>query len=110
VVVARRYEWYYILTMLDKQTVRAALVNVLRQVQETSGRPCPIITDKMKPIGELPGFDSLLAIEATVLLEQKLACTLADGTPFISDGGTRALRFGDIVNRTLAMMVPGGAA
>ena len=96
--------------MLDKQTVRAALVAVLRQVQETSGRPCPNITDGIRPIGDLPGFDSLLAVEATVLLEQKLGCTLADGTPFISDSGTRALRLGDIVDRTLAMVVPGVAA
>jgi hypothetical protein len=96
--------------MLDKQTVRAALVAVLRQVQETSGRPCPAITDTIKPIGDLPGFDSLLAVEATVLLEQKLGCTLASGTPFISDSGTRALRMDMIVERTLAMVQPEVAA
>jgi acyl carrier protein len=96
--------------MLDNQTVRAALVAVLRQVQETSGRPCPAIVDTTKPIGDLPGFDSLLAVEATVLLEQKLGCTLANGTPFISESGTRALRINAIVERTLTMAVPEEAA
>jgi hypothetical protein len=96
--------------MLDNEAVRVALVAVLRLVQKTSGRPCPAITDGIKPIGDLQGFDSLLAVEATVLLEQKLGCTLADGTPFISESGTRALRFGDIVDRTLAMVIPGEAA
>lgn len=95
--------------MLDKQAVRVALVAVLRQVQKTSGRPCPEITETTKPIGDLQGFDSLLAVEATVLLEQKLGCTLAD-IPFLSESGTRALRFGAIVERTLAMMVPREAA
>lgn len=95
--------------MLDKQAVRGALISVLRQVQKVSGRSCPEITDATKPIGDLQGFDSLLAVEATVLLEQKLGCTLAD-IPFISEGGTRALGIGAIVERTLAMVLPEEAA
>jgi acyl carrier protein len=96
--------------MFEKQTVRTALVAVLRQVQEASGRPCPAIKDNLKPIGDLPGFDSLLAVEATVLLEQKLGCRLATGTPFISESGMRALSIDAIIERTLAMAMPGEAA
>jgi acyl carrier protein len=95
--------------MLDKQAVREALIAVLRQVQKTSGRPCPEITDATKPVGDLQGFDSLLAVEATVLLEQKLGCTIAE-IPFFSETGTRALRVSAIVERTLAMVVPEEAA
>lgn len=91
--------------MLDKQTVRAALIAVLRHVQKTSGRPCPEISDATKPIGDLQGFDSLLAVEATVLLEQKLGCALTD-VPFTSESGTRALRVGGIIERTLSMILP----
>lgn len=97
--------------MQAKTQTRAAIEKVLRQVQAASGRECPNITDTTKPIGDLDDFDSLMAVEATVLLEQELGVTLADGTPFISSTGKkRALTVAEIVNRIGEMIVPTRAA
>jgi hypothetical protein len=96
--------------LLEKSAVKAAVVAVLNQVQATCGRECPHITGRTKPIGDIEGFDSLLAVEATVILEQALGCPLADGTPFLSADGTKALRVDEIVDRVIEMALPGKAA
>jgi len=97
--------------MPTKTQIRAALERVLRQVQAASGRSHPHITDRTKPIGDLEEFDSLMAVEASVLLEQELSVTLAEGIPFISaTGRKRALTVADIVERIGEMIVPTRAA
>ena len=97
--------------MLTKKQIRAAIEKVLRQVQAASGRECPDITHTTKPIGDLDEFDSLMAVEATVLLEQELNITLAEGTPFISaTGRKRALTVAEIIDRIGEMIVPTRAA
>lgn len=95
---------------MDKGKIEAALVAVIKQVQETSGRPAPDITESTTPIGDIDGFDSLLAVEATVMLEQALGCTLSDGTPFVSRDGKKALTLVEIVDRVAEMITPGRAA
>jgi acyl carrier protein len=97
--------------MLTKTQTRAAIEKVLRQVQAVSGRDCPDITDATKPIGDLDAFDSLMAVEATVLLEQELNVTLAEGTPFISTTGRkRALTVAEVVDCVVRMILPTRAA
>ena len=97
--------------MPTKTQIRAALEKVLRSVQASSGRACPAITDATKPIGDLDAFDSLMAVEATVLLEGELNVTLAEGTPFVSAAGTKhALTVAEIVDRIAQMIVGTRAA
>jgi len=79
--------------------LRTALEKVLREVQAMSGRECPRLGDATKPIGDLADFDSLAAVEATVLLEVELNCTIARGTPFISESGKRALTLSEAAKR-----------
>ena len=43
---------------MDRNTVRAALIAVLNEVQALSGEVCPPIVDATKPIDDLPKFDS----------------------------------------------------
>jgi hypothetical protein len=43
---------------MDRNTVRAALIAVLKEVQALSGETCPVISDTTKPIEDLPKFDS----------------------------------------------------
>lgn len=89
---------------MEKQKIRAALVAVIGQVQALSGRPCPDVSDSTKPIGDIEGFDSLLAVEATVMLEQALGCTLDDGVPFVSADGKTALKVAQIIDRVIEMI------
>lgn len=97
--------------MQTKAQIRAALEKVLRKIQAAGGRPCPtVILDTMKPVGDLAGFDSLLAVEATMLLEAELGVTLdSDTTPFMS-GSKRALTVTKIVDRIAAMLAGSRAA
>ncbi len=93
------------MTMTSKKQIRAAVEKVLRQVQVASWRPCPEITAAMKPIGDLDAFDSLMAVEVTVLLERELNCTLPDESVFISVTATkRALTVGEVVDRIFDMI------
>jgi acyl carrier protein len=97
--------------MLTKTQVQAAVEKVLHDVQAKSGRPCPKITSATKPIGDLEDFDSLMAVEATVLLEKELNSTLDSGTPFVSTAGRkRALSVAEVVDRIVEMIVPTRAA
>lgn len=43
---------------MDRNTVKSALIAVLKEVQALSGEPCPPIGDTTKPIDDLPKFDS----------------------------------------------------
>lgn len=95
---------------MDKAKIKEALVAVLQEVQAAGGHACPTLYDTTTPIGDLEGFDSLLAVEATVLLESKLGCKLADGTPFISPDGKKALKLSEIGERIAEMIVPERAA
>ena len=71
-----------------------ALNEILRQSGGTDG---PIPARDTKPVGDLPGFDSLNGEEATVLLEAELGCELPQNV-FIAEGPRRALRIGETVD------------
>ena len=43
---------------MDRNTVKAALIAVLKEVQALSGEECPPIGDATKPVDDLPKFDS----------------------------------------------------
>lgn len=43
---------------MDRNTVTAALIAVLKEVQALSGEACPPIGEATKPIDDLPKFDS----------------------------------------------------
>lgn len=72
---------------------------VLVEVQGLSGHPVPTLTSGSKPIGDLPGFDSLSSIEATVLLEQRLGRQLDAETVFVAKDGSHALNVKQITDR-----------
>ena len=85
---------------MTPETIRAAVLDVLKEVQELSGRTFDGLAVGAKPIGTLPGFDSLCSIEATVLVEQKLGCPPPGASSlFISDDGNRALTLQEISDR-----------
>lgn len=52
--------------------VTKMIISVLEELQRVSGRACSQLTGSTKPIGDLIGFDSLSAIEATVAIEAAL--------------------------------------
>lgn len=86
------------------QEISEALIAVLREIQETSGRDWKDPGSGDKPIGDLVGFDSLSSIEATVMLEEKLGGPLGVDSLFISENGRRALTMREIVERIVKLL------
>ncbi len=44
----------------------------LRRIQEETGNKCPRITPKTIPVLDIPGFDSVLALLATIEIEHEM--------------------------------------
>ena len=63
---------------MHANVVRAALVEVLQNIQTASGLECPAIAGTAKPIEELPKFESEIWPVAIGMLGVKLDVTIAN--------------------------------
>jgi len=79
---------------MSMDEIKAIVVLALQEHQELSGRQWKTLADDMKPIGALPGFDSLSGIETTIIIEQKLNHLLDSETLF--EDGQRAFTVSEI--------------
>jgi acyl carrier protein len=86
---------------MSEAEVRTAVDEALAEVQALGGHEAPLIKDALAPIGQLEGFDSLLSIEATVMIEKKLGCNLDTESIFISEDGARSLTVDQVVKRVI---------
>src|SRR5712691_3762027 len=76
------------------------IVEVLSGLQQESGRSDVEIVETTRPIGDLPRFDSLSGLEATVELADRLDCHIPEDTNlFINESGTRPLRVHQVAER-----------
>lgn len=92
-----------------QQQFQSVVIEVLIEIQKLSGRKWSGLTPDATPIGDFEGFDSLSAIEATVMIEEKLDCELGVDSVFISESGKRALTVREIAERlTKLVQAKGG--
>jgi len=90
---------------MESEAVERVIIEVLVEIQTASGRPNPPIDREAKPIGDVPGFDSLSGLEATVELGARLDCAIPDDVNlFVHERGTRALRVSEIAQRLHRLM------
>jgi len=82
----------------------AVVLDVLKEAQDLSGHTWTDIGVDAKPIGALEDFDSLNGVEATVMIEQRLGCTLDVESVFISEDGKKALTVREITERLRKLM------
>lgn len=82
-----------------REEIGEMLLGVLREVQVISGRDWTDLNPDAKPIGSLDGFDSLSAVETTVMIEERLGCKLEVESLFVSGDGNRALTLREICDR-----------
>lgn len=81
------------------------MLDLLKQVQEMSGRPSKELTETDAPIGGLAGFDSLNGIEVTILLASSLKCEIpGDANLFISEDGRKALTISEAAKRIMTLL------
>lgn len=91
--------------------VATILRDVIADCLGRSGREMPQLRPDKKIIDGVPGFDSLLGLEATIDLELRLGVTLEDNV-FIKEvlGRPRARTFGEVVKALLTTLTGGNNA
>jgi len=94
---------------MSTDDVRTIVIQVLQEVQTVSGREWNGIDASAAPVGTLDGFDSLCAVEATVLVEEKLGCRDLDvQSIFVSEDHKRALTVDEISLRISKILASSG--
>ena len=71
---------------MTKQEIQAALTAVITEVEKRCGREGPQgLSGSLRPVVDLGGWDSLLGVEATVILERELGKELGVESVFVTD-------------------------
>lgn len=87
---------------MTQQEAAVGVTCVIDEIQAMSGRERCEIVSGTKPIGDVPGFDSYSAIEATVLLAERLSVDVpGDANIFINQAGDMALTVAEIAERII---------
>jgi acyl carrier protein len=82
---------------MNRQEIEVEVIRVLTQIQRHSGQTNVIVQSDTCPLRDLALFDSLLALEASVELEEELGCPSEDNL-FIDDRTNRPLRVAEVVD------------
>lgn len=90
---------------MTKQEAVTKVIGTLKMIQDMSGRPVEVIDEKTKPIGGLPGFDSLNGVEFGVFLGAVKGGGLVNIC--VSDDGRRALTIGQIADNLVRLAAEG---
>lgn len=83
--------------------IEKAIIETLQELQAGCGEIEQQITPKTLPLVELGFFDSLLAIETTLVLEERLKCSCPDDSVFIDNETTTPLSVAQIAARLAAL-------
>jgi hypothetical protein len=82
---------------MTEADIRRALIEVLTNIQVQSGRPVQELTDDVRPLLDLEGFDSLNAEEVLMALTTILGYPFRRN-PLFADRGRRKLTVAEIVS------------
>lgn len=81
---------------MKKTEAVEVVIDVLKSVQEVSGREVGEIVGSTCPIGDLDGFDSLSGVEASAVLSDRIGFDLPGVNAFVNEKGTNALSVNQI--------------
>jgi acyl carrier protein len=81
---------------MKKTEAVKVVIDVLKSVQEISGREFGEIVVSTCPIGDLDGFDSLSGVEASAVLSDRIGIELPGVNAFVNQNGTKALSVNQI--------------
>ena len=79
--------------------IEKTIIDTLVELQAGTGEPGVEITAATKPLADLGFFDSLLAIETTLTLEQKLNCKCPNDNAFVEKDSEKILTIAQIAAR-----------
>ena len=81
---------------MTKTEIEQIIVETLRELQVASGDSQCEISPVVVPLAELGFFDSLLAIETTLVLEERLGCSCGEDSVFKDKQTSQPLAIADI--------------
>ena len=93
---------------MTKAEIEQTIVDLLKELQVTAGECACEVTAATVPLRDLSFFDSLLALETTVVLEEKLRASWDHDSVFTEKDATRPLTVAEIAERLAA--ISGAAA
>jgi acyl carrier protein len=77
---------------MDAATVKSALIGVVKDIQISSGYDGSGVSGNVCPLKDLPGFDSMICVEAMSMLSSVLGIAIADDANiFVSENGKQLL-------------------
>lgn len=88
---------------MTRNEVLSVVVEKLDEIQEFNAEGDVQITESTKPIGGIPGFDSMNGVEFTAMIDEVVHIGEV-GNLCASKDGTRALTVGEIADRILEII------
>lgn len=85
--------------------IEQIIIDVLSEIQALSGRESIPMSSTTCAIGELPGFDSLNGIEATLEISSRLGYDFDVDNLLVDDSGDRALTIHEAADRVQHLMM-----
>lgn len=77
---------------MDPATLKEKLIAVLGQIQVDSGLDCPPLTGAIKPVENIPKFDSKVWPVATTILATEIGATIPNDVNIFVDETTKLPR------------------
>lgn len=87
---------------MNKGEIELILMDAVKKIQEASGREVVAMKTSMRPVLDMPGFDSLNGVEATVEALSRLNLQLQFNNAFVEDA--RALTIGEAADRLMGCL------
>lgn len=84
---------------MTQTEIEKVIIETLQELQAGTGEPPCEMTPATAPLSELGFFDSLLAIETTLALEERLGCSCNEDSVFKSKDGSEPLTIAEIASR-----------
>jgi acyl carrier protein len=88
---------------MKRNNIQEALIKALGEVQQLNGKPTPTITGTTQPIGDLAGYDSLIAVETASLVADYLGCNI-DPKLMLPNNSNQNLTVDQITDRIVSSL------
>ncbi len=92
---------------MNKSELRAAVIAAIAEVEARCGRDAPELKDDTRPVTDLAEWDSLLGVEATLIVEDNIGKEIALESIFVTEDDDRTARSIDEIVDLLSAVVLG---
>jgi len=72
---------------MNYDELQSQVITVINEIQTNSGRPSLQINGNTRPLADLQGFDSINAVESTIIFSEHLGCDIEPDIAIFAHGG-----------------------